>query len=363
MPPSSSHDPLRLSADDLYSPRVDAFLDEQAMMNRAMPEVQPQPWIVRVLYSSYFYLSLASGLGAFVAWMIMEPFFVEPMAIQGGGGGFRWANFLLFPTVAGAIGMFLGAAEGIMCRNAQRALICASVGLGVGFAGGMVAVFAANIIFYISLAFAGAAMKRPPKDDEMPSGIPLLIIMMGRASAWAVASIPAGIAQGIALRESKVLVNGLLGGVLGGLVGGFLFDPINAAFVGAGEKAWLGRGIGFTIIGLFVGLFVGIVEQWTKTAWLLMKAGPLAGKQFVVFRNPTVLGSSPKADIYLFKDEAIEPRHALIHDRGGRYEIEDLKSADGTYVNGIPVQRQVLHAGDQIVLGKTVLEFALKESK
>ena len=73
-----------------------------------------------------------------------------------------------------------------------------------------------------------------------------------------------------------------------------------------------------------------------------MKAGPLAGKQFVVFRNPTVLGSSPKADIYLFKDEAIEPRHALIHDRGGRFEIEDMKTADGTYVNGIPVQRQIL---------------------
>ena len=121
--------------------------------------------------------------------------------------------------------------------------------------------------------------------------------------------------------------------------------------------------IGLTLIGLMVGLFVGMVEQWTKSAWLLMKAGPLAGKQFVVFRNPTVLGSSPKADVYLFKDEAIEPRHALIHDRGGRFEIEDMKTADGTYVNGIPVSRQILKAGDQIVLGKTVLEFALKESK
>ena len=117
------------------------------------------------------------------------------------------------------------------------------------------------------------------------------------------------------------------------------------------------------MIGLMVGLFVGIVEQWTKSAWLLMKAGPLAGKQFVIFRNPTVLGSSPKADIYLFKDEAIEPRHALIHDRGGRFEIEDMNTADGTYVNGIPVQRQILKSGDQIVLGKTVLEFALKESR
>ncbi len=77
MPPSSPHEPLRLSADDLYSPRVEAFLDEQAMLNRAMPEVEPQPWILRVLYSSYFYLSLASGLGAFVAWMMIEPFISE----------------------------------------------------------------------------------------------------------------------------------------------------------------------------------------------------------------------------------------------------------------------------------------------
>ena len=94
-----------------------------------------------------------------------------------------------------------------------------------------------------------------------------------------------------------------------------------------------------------------------------MKAGPLAGKQFVLFRNPTVLGSAPKADVYLFKDGAIEPRHALIHDRGGRFEIEDMNTADGTYVNGVPVSRQILKSGDQIVLGKTVLEFALKESR
>ena len=77
MPPPSPHEPLQLSAEDLYSPRVDAFLDEQAMMNRAMPEVQPQPWILRVLYSSYFYLSLASGLGAMLAWMMIEPFISE----------------------------------------------------------------------------------------------------------------------------------------------------------------------------------------------------------------------------------------------------------------------------------------------
>jgi hypothetical protein len=139
----------------------------------------------------------------------------------------------------------------------------------------------------------------------------LLVLMMGRGAAWAVAALPAGLGQGIALREPKVVLNGLLGGVLGGLLGGVVFDPIGLAIPATNGEAWLSRGVGFTIIGLMVGLFVGVVEQWTKSAWLLMKAGPLAGKQFVIFRNPTVLGSSPKAEVYLFKDEAIEPRHAL----------------------------------------------------
>ena len=112
-----------------------------------------------------------------------------------------------------------------------------------------------------------------------------------------------------------------------------------------------------------VGLFVGLVEQWTKTAWVLMKTGPLAGKQFILFRDTTVLGSSPKADVYLFKDDAIEPRHALITNRSGRFEIEDCNTRDGTYVNGIHISRTVLADGDQIVLSKTVLEFSMKESR
>ena len=268
---------------------------------------------------------------------------------------------LLFPTVAGFIGLFLGAAEGLMCRNPLRALISAAVGLAVGFVGGAVAMFAAGIVFSISAAMAVQFVKNPGV-MQRPTGMALLILMMGRAVAWAIAAIPAGLGQGIALRDKKVRAERPARRRAGrARSAAWLFDPINMPFVSTRGEAGLSRGVGLTIIGLMVGLFVGMVEQWTKTAWLLMKAGPLAGKQFVIFRNPTVLGSSPKADIYLFKDEAIEPQHALIHNRGGRYEIEDRGTADGTYVNGIPVQRQVLQAGDQIVLGKTVLEFSLRE--
>jgi len=94
-----------------------------------------------------------------------------------------------------------------------------------------------------------------------------------------------------------------------------------------------------------------------------MRKGPLAGKQFIMFKDTTILGSSPKAEIYLFKDDAIEPKHAVIYNRGGRFEIEDCGTPDGTYVNGVAVKRTYLKPGDQIVLGKTVLEFTLKENK
>lgn len=357
MPPSDQ--PLRLDQDDLFSSKVEEYLQERAALRGAMPEIEPTPLLVRIVLSSYFYLSVAGMAGALVAWGILEPFFHDGVARRGEDDV---TGYLLFPTVAGFIGLFLGAVEGLMCRNLPRAFISAVVGLAIGFGGGLITLFVAGIIFFIMTIIAFQFQKNP-REGQMPSGFALLIFMTGRAAAWAVAAIPAGIGQGIALRERKVFFNGLLGGVLGGLLGGLLFDPIDLVFRTAAGRASVSRAVGFAVIGVLVGFFVGLVEQWTKTAWLLMRKGPLAGKQFVLYRNPTILGSSPKADVYLFKDDAIEPQHALIHNRGGRYEIEDCKTPDGTYVNGIPVHKQILQTGDQIVLGKTVLEFSLKDAK
>lgn len=354
---SLSREPMRLTERDLFAPQVDQYIEEQEMLRRADPEIEPRPLWKAILFSSYFYLSISCGFGAFCAWLILDPFFVDGPNPQGSNG---LVGFLMFPTVVGMIGFFLGAVEGIMCRNPLRASISAGVGLAIGFVGGAVAVIPAGLIYNFAILIASTMHPRLNKNG-IPMGFALLLMIVGRALAWVIASIPAGIGQGIAIRESKVLVNGLLGAVLGGFLGGLLFDPIAFAFATPDGRASISRLIGFVIIGMMVGLFVGVVEQMAKTAWLLMKAGPLAGKQFIIYKNPTVLGSSPKADIYLFKDDAIEPRHALIHDLGGRYQIEDCNSADGTYVNGYPIKTHVLRQGDQIVLGKTVLEFAVKD--
>jgi hypothetical protein len=353
------NEPLRLTHADLNSPQVQQYLDVQASMRRDIGNLEAEPLLIRVVYASWFYLAIACALGAFIAWACVEPFFDE--GAMNKHEGVQLAALFYFPTVAGFVGLFLGAAEGLMCRNLVRALLGGSVGLGIGFGLGLVGLIPTGIVFGL-MSFVAVLFWKDPKPNAMPDGFAFLILMMGRAAAWAIEAIPAGLGLGIALRERKVVFNGVVGAVLGGMLGGMLFDPINVVFSTA-QNASLSRCIGFMVIGFFVGLFVGLVEGWTKTAWLLMRAGPLAGKQFVLHRDTTVLGSSPKADIYLFKDDAIEPRHALLHNRGGRFELEDCKTPDGTYVNGVPITRQILKTGDKIVLGKTVLEFALKETK
>jgi hypothetical protein len=356
MPPAEQ---ITLTNEDLYSPKVDGYIEAQSVLSREMPQAEPQPLVLRVLYSSCFYLAMAGMVGALVAWAIIEPYFAQAEAQ--GSQGETIAEYLLFPTVMGGVGFLLGLVEGLVCRNAMRAVISSLVGLGIGFVVGAVAIFVAGAVFLMMVAMAVTV--GPPRGEEaVPTGFGFLILMMGRGAAWAIAAIAAGLGQGIALRDRKVVINGVVGGVLGGLLGGMLFDPIYV-LLGTPDEATMSRGVGFAVIGLMVGLFIGLVEHWTKTAWLLMRAGPLAGKQFILFRNTTVIGSSPKCDVYLFKDAAIEPRHALIHDRGGRYEIEDTGSADGTYVNGRPIKKQMLCAGDQIVIGKTLLEFALKDKE
>ncbi|MAT70434.1 MAG: hypothetical protein CMJ58_13025 [Planctomycetaceae bacterium] len=351
-------DPIRITDADLNSPAVNDYVETQKYLSRD-ESTEQAPWIIRVIYANWFYLSIAAMIGGLVGWALIEPWFTDEDLAD---DQFDLAAFLMFPVVAGCVGLFLGAAEGIICRNPLRAIKCGFTALGVGFLGGLIALVPTGMVFTLMSVLA-VQLWENPQAGAMPTGVALLVLMMGRGAAWAIAAIPAGMGQGIALRERKIIINGLVGAVLGGLLGGLLFDPIYLAFVGDTGEADLSRAVGFGVIGLLVGLFVGLVEGWTKTAWLLMRKGPLAGKQFILFKDATVMGSSPKADVYLFKDDAIEPRHAIVTNRGGRFEIEDGNTADGTYVNGVPVKRQILHDGDQIVLGKTVLEFSVKETK
>ncbi|MFN9199372.1 MAG: hypothetical protein ACK5WR_14990, partial [Planctomycetaceae bacterium] len=204
---------LKIDHDDLFSDEVEDYLAVQQNLRQSRSEAEPLAWWVRILYSNWFYLSLAAGVGAFLAWAIMEPFFSDDETQEDG-----IASVLFFPVVSAGVGLFLGAAEGLICRNLGRAAWSALVGAGVGFVGGYILLIPINLLFAFS---SGMAMEFGGDlgPEGMPQGLGLLILMMGRATSWSLLGIPAGIGQGLALRQGKMVLNGALGGALGGLLG------------------------------------------------------------------------------------------------------------------------------------------------
>jgi hypothetical protein len=265
----------------------------------------------------------------------------------------------LFPVSAAFVGLFLAAADGLLSRAWRRAALCGLVGLSSGLGLGLMTTVLGEMVYRLG---QGAAV-RLGEPGGGTSAAAFLAQMVARGLAWAVTGAAMGLGQGIALRSRKMALNGLLGGVIGALVGGMLFDPIDRLLHGdaiAGAEA--SRAVGIAVVGLGAGLMVGVVELLSRDAWLKMLAGPLAGKEFVLFKNPTVIGSSPKSDVYLFKDAEVAPTHALLHALGGGHEIEAAAGAGPTLLNGLPVRRARLEPGDQIRIGKTVLSFGVKES-
>lgn len=75
--------------------------------------------------------------------------------------------------------------------------------------------------------------------------------------------------------------------------------------------------------------------------------------------NQMTLGRHPECDICL-KSNTVSRYHARISVLDEeRYELEDLGSGNGTFVNSHPIQDPVLlHSGDQISIGPFLLEFS-----
>jgi pSer/pThr/pTyr-binding forkhead associated (FHA) protein len=118
-----------------------------------------------------------------------------------------------------------------------------------------------------------------------------------------------------------------------------------------------------TIIGGSVGLLIGLTDLLTRDAWLKVLSGPLQGKEFSFNRTPIRLGSSPKNEIYLFKDPKVDPVHAEIVKLRDAYEIVDNGSAAGTHLNGMRVSRQRLKDGDRIKIGDSEFSYSSRENK
>lgn len=239
------------------------------------------------------------------------------------------------------IGLGLSIAEPIVGHNGKSAVIRGFMGAALGALGGFVCSLFINDIYH---CLGGGG-------DELS-----FQQVFARGIGWSILGAFLAIAPGIAMRNWKKFLLGLAGGAIGGLLGGMLFDPI-CELTGSDIPARC-----VNILGLGVGAAVAtaLLEEVAKQGWLKVATGVITGKQFILYRNPTVIGSSPKTEIYLFKDPTVAPRHAAINGIGGEFLLTALNGAT-VLLNGKPVQQHRLRNGDQIRVGNTIFLFGSRK--
>ncbi|MBQ4528354.1 MAG: FHA domain-containing protein [Clostridia bacterium] len=238
------------------------------------------------------------------------------------------------------IGLFLGLGEGIYYGSFEKAVIYALIGAGISILIGTISGYCAQWMY--------ASLLSEDSSD--------IVKALVRALGWAIMGVGVGLSVGLIKPDANRIAFCTLGGVIGAFVGGFLFNYIFELV----PHDIVARGIAIVIMGLLIGVGVGLLEQFAKSAWLKVIRGEFEGKEYLVFKGVTSIGNSGKNMVVLFKDKLVAPNHCDIVQEGSKYVLVDKGSPMGTVVNGMRINRHVLRAGDAISIGNSVLIFNTK---
>ena len=288
-----------------------------------------------IFLQGWFYLGVAGMLGALAGWAICEPFFGER------SGKASWLVLITLPVIVMLTCLGLGIAESIVERSGKKALVRGLTALGLGAVFGVIFDIGAEMVYGVlrMIIFSlGVQTNRNPA------------FWLVRGIAWAVFGAAGGIVYGLVDRSGRKTKYGVLGGLIGAGLGGTVFDPISFAT----KTGSVSRAVGFALLGLATGVAIGIVESALKDRWLYVASGPLAGKQFILYKPITTIGSSQSSDIYLFKDTSILPQHGVIELRGAQTFI---RSEGSVFVSGAPARNRALQSGDLIQIGRYAFHF------
>ena len=92
------------------------------------------------------------------------------------------------------------------------------------------------------------------------------------------------------------------------------------------------------------------------TALLVVLRGPNTGARFLLDAPEVTSGRHPDSDIFL-DDVTVSRRHAVFRREGERFEVRDVGSLNGTYVNRERIDKTPLQTGDEVQIGKFRLVF------
>ncbi len=84
--------------------------------------------------------------------------------------------------------------------------------------------------------------------------------------------------------------------------------------------------------------------------------GPLVGQTFPLHEQVTTIGSVPGNTIVL-NDPGVSRKHIGIRRSQAGFELADLGSTNGVYVNGHRVPTKILAAGDIMRVGSSEMVF------
>ncbi len=91
-----------------------------------------------------------------------------------------------------------------------------------------------------------------------------------------------------------------------------------------------------------------------------MIEGDFLGEIYFLDRETVVFGRSDDVDIIL-SDTEVSRRHAMIQKKDDNFVLTDLRSTNGTLLNGVTVVEERLSDGDKIQLGGITLKFCYQD--
>ena len=92
------------------------------------------------------------------------------------------------------------------------------------------------------------------------------------------------------------------------------------------------------------------------TAKLVILAGPRCGETISIDAAETSIGRDARNHLNI-PDHLMSRRHCVVELLDGQATLRDVGSANGTYVNGMPVRERILAHGDRIRVGDSVFLF------
>ena len=95
---------------------------------------------------------------------------------------------------------------------------------------------------------------------------------------------------------------------------------------------------------------------------LVARDGPLKGSVFQLDGGEFSVGRNPSNRLAV-SDPSLSRQHCVIARRGDQFDIRDLDSRNGTFVNGVPVHERVLAAGDEIQIGNSLFLFLSEDTQ